>query len=108
MEGPNELRLQRQAVDAAKRLARTSGEPTIAVIIHDVTDGMGVAYAVEGPRPAQIELALFILLNRLSDDLQLGSAEGCETCMAAYARVGGAIAALAPGFGPGTDIKGRC
>lgn len=106
---PSNARLQRQTADAAKRLNRTTGAPSMAVAMEDLDDGgMGVAFAVEGPRNAQIELALLMLLMKLAEDLQPGTAEGCEDCSAAYARVSAAVAALEPGFCQGSDLKGRC
>lgn len=104
-------RLQRQVTDAATRLKRTSGAPVVVLALQEMEGGMGVAYAVDGHRMAQLELGYFMLLQKLEADLMEGAAEGCETCTAAWRRVSGAVAALAPGFGAGgetADMKGRC
>lgn len=101
-------RLQRQVEDAVARLKRTSGAPVAAFAFHDIEGGMGLAYAVDGPRMSQLELGCFMLLTRLEQDLMIGAAEGCETCGAAWERVAAALAALKPGFVAGADVKGRC
>lgn len=106
---PPHLRLERQVDDAAKRLHRTSGCPVLIAAALEVDGATGVGFSVHGLTSRQQELAHFMLLQRLADDLQPGAAADCPKCSAAWARISAAVEALRPGFaGPDADHGGCC
>lgn len=109
MSDPDAFRIERQTSDAAKRLARTTGEAVAAVTIVDHGEGRtGMAYATEGLTLQQVEFACFMLLNKIAEDRMPGSAEGCDECKAAWSRVSAAAEILRPAFGPSWATKGAC
>lgn len=106
---PRHFKIERQTSDAAKRLARLTGEGAITMSVTDHGEGaVGLAYAADGLTLGEIEFACFMLLSTLADDRMPGAAEGCDDCTLAWGRVSAAAEALRPGFGPGWARKAGC
>lgn len=102
-------KIQHRTSAAAKQLARQTGSGSIALTVVDHGDGVhGLSYAVHGLSAAEIEFALFMLLERLADERMSGAAEGCDDCTLAWGRLSTAVETLRPAFGPGWSKKATC
>ncbi|NBB64294.1 hypothetical protein GVN18_34085 [Pseudomonas sp. ODNR1LW] len=106
---PDQFKIERQTSDAAKRLARATGEGAITMTVVDHGDGLsGLAYAVHALSSREIEYACFMILSQLADERMSGAAKGCDDCTLAWGRLSSAVEALRPGFGPGWSKAETC
>lgn len=106
MEAPREMRLANQTSDAAGRLHRTTGLPTLAMAV-DAAAG-GVAFGFHGPTLAELQFAAFQLLKKIEAEYLSGQALHCADCAGALARASAALDALDPSRSDAAPPLGHC
>lgn len=109
MSIPPPKSLESQVHDAAQTLQRTTDRSTLVAALYP-GDGSGTAvtWRAEEMTLGEIELTAFILLRYVAEQLAVGAAGGCDSCITGSARVSAAVATLEIGFLPGSDFAGRC